>query len=168
MLDCHQTNHQTHDILPLLGLLPVWANPPQHMWLLDVTSMHRSADFQIVHGVAARVVPMSSGWTSYGTNFTSSQHTWRFVEECCSLWLSWWSNAVALVGYTDMTLLWMMKQVKVWFLLRSTWHEWHQERCSFSNQSQFASSHALENNPRYVLVHLIHQRAECMLWKYFA
>jgi len=55
------------DVLPSLDMLPVWVNPLWCTWLSDVTSMHHLADFVIVHSIAARVILMSGGRTSYGT-----------------------------------------------------------------------------------------------------
>jgi len=52
---------------------PDWANPLQHMWLFGATSTHQSVDFLIVRGVAARVIPVSSGRISYKHSFISSQ-----------------------------------------------------------------------------------------------
>lgn len=50
-----------HNVLPSWGLLSVWANPPWHTWLFDFTSTHHSANSQIVRGIAAQVVLISSG-----------------------------------------------------------------------------------------------------------
>jgi len=52
---------------------PDWANPLQHMWLFGATSTHQSVDFLIDRGVAARVIPVSSGRISYKHSFISSQ-----------------------------------------------------------------------------------------------
>jgi len=80
-----------------------WPNPPRHIWLFDVMPMHHSDDYQINHDVASRIIPLYSGRTSYGTPLTIQS---RF-KECCSLWSSCWSDAMALVG--NATLMMMMK-----------------------------------------------------------
>ena len=56
------------------------SNPPPHMSLW-VTSTYHSADFLIIHGIAARVVPIQNGQFSYGTLPTT--HT-EICDECYS------------------------------------------------------------------------------------
>ena len=41
------------------------------------------------------------------------QRTWRYMEECCSPWSPWWSDATALTGYTTL----MMMYLGIWRLL---------------------------------------------------
>jgi len=62
-LSTHSFTHISypHNVLPSWGLLSVWANPPWHTWLFDFTSTHHSANSQIVRGIAAQVVLISSG-----------------------------------------------------------------------------------------------------------
>jgi len=63
--------------LPSSDMLPNLAIPPRRTWFFGATSKHHSADFRFVHSVAARVVPVSSGPTSYGTSLTTHSRLWR-------------------------------------------------------------------------------------------
>ena len=47
------------------------------------------------------VVPGSNGQIKFGTPIIlPRQHIWRNMEKCCSPWSPWWSDAMALAGYT--------------------------------------------------------------------
>ena len=95
-----------HNVPPSLGMLPIWANLPRHIWLFVVTSTHHLANFQIVHGVATWAAWVMLIEVVRSVMGQSLQHTHRSVEECYSPWPSWWSSAMALAGcVTQMTMV---------------------------------------------------------------
>jgi len=88
--------------------MPDWMSPPRHTaytWFFDVTltSLNRLPDYSWRRH-PYQVVRSTSGHPL--------QHTWRYMEECYSPWLPWWSDTTAVDSYATLMMMLMMMMMR--------------------------------------------------------